>query len=82
MAPPVGRRGHNLFKQKDGLRAIKIARDGGMKPGMLEIHAKDGTVYKIYDLEAAATKQAAQDSNPWDTVLMWWTAPAPGIDVP
>ena len=61
MAPPVGRRGHNLFKQKDGLRAIKIARDGGMKPAVLEIAAKDGTTYRVYDLEAAA-KQAAQDT--------------------
>ena len=66
--PPVGRRGHNLFKQKDGLRAIKIARDGGMKPAMLEIATKDGTTYRVYDLEAAAAKQAAQGSNPWDQV--------------
>ena len=69
MAPPVGRRGHHLFKQKDGLRAIKIARDGGMKPAVLEIAAKDGTTYRIYDLEAAAAKQAPQDSNQWDEVL-------------
>jgi hypothetical protein len=70
MSPPVGRRGHNLFRQKDGLRAIKIARDGGMKPAMLEIAVKDGTTtYRVYDLEAAAAKQAAQNSNPWDEVL-------------
>ena len=69
MAPPIGRRGHNLFKQKDGLRAIKIARDGGMKPAMLEIATKDGTTYRVYDLEAAAAKQATQHSNPWDEVL-------------
>ena len=69
MAPPVGRRGHNHFKQKDGLRAIKIARDGGMKPGMLEIATNDGTIFRVYDLEAAAAKQAAQGSNPWDEVL-------------
>jgi len=69
MAPPVGRRGQNLFKQKDGLRAIKIARDGGMKPAVLEIAAKDGTTYRVYDLEAPAAKRAAQDSNPWDEVL-------------
>ena len=60
MTPPVSRRGPNLFKQKDGLRAIKIARDGGMKPAMLEIAAKDGTTYRVYDLEAAAAKQAAR----------------------
>ena len=69
MAPPVGRRGHNLFKQKDGLRAIKIARDGGMKPGMLEIAVTDGTIFRVYDLEAAAAKRPAQNSNPWDEVL-------------
>jgi hypothetical protein len=69
MAPPVGRRGRNPFKQKDGLRAIKIARDGGMKPAMLEIATKDGTTYRVYDQEAAAAKQAAQNSNPWDEVL-------------
>jgi len=69
MPPPLSRRGHNLFKQKDGLRAIKIARGGGMKPAMLEIATKDGTTYRVYDLEAAAAKQAAQGSNPWDEVL-------------
>jgi hypothetical protein len=61
MAPPVGRRGNNLFKQKDGLRVMKIARDGGMKPAMLEIATKDGTTYRVYDLEAAAAKQARKD---------------------
>jgi hypothetical protein len=59
MAPPVGRRGNMM----------KIARDGGMKPAMLEIAAKDGTTYRVYELEAAAAKQAAQNSNPWDEVL-------------
>jgi hypothetical protein len=60
MPPPVGRRGNNLFKQKDGLRVIKIARDGGMKPAMLEIATKDGTTYRVYDFEAAAPKQPPQ----------------------
>ena len=69
MSPPIGRRGHNLFKQKDGLRAIKIARDGGMKPAMLEIAVTDGTIFRVYDLEAAAAKRPAQNSNPWDEVL-------------
>jgi len=40
-----------------------------MKPAMLEIATKDGTTYRVYDLEAAAAKQAAQGSNPWDEVL-------------
>jgi hypothetical protein len=31
--------------------------------------AQDVTTYRVYDLEAAAAKQAAQGSNPWDEVL-------------
>jgi hypothetical protein len=69
MAPAARGRGRNLFKEKDGLRAIKIARGGGLKPAMLEIAAKDGTTYRVYDLEAAAAKQAAQHGNSWDEVL-------------
>ena len=65
----MARRGNNLFKRNDGLRALRIARDGGMKPAMLEIAAKDGTIYRVYDLEAAAAKRPAQNSNPWDEVL-------------
>jgi len=62
LAPPIGERGlrrrtHN-FKLKDGLRAIKTARDGGLTPAILEIIAKDGTVYTIYGLEAATAKPA------------------------
>lgn len=65
----MARRGNNLFKRNDGLRALRIARDGGIEPAMIEIAAKDGTTYRVYDREAAAAKQAAQDSNPWDEVL-------------
>ena len=44
----MARRGTNLFKRNDGLRALKIARDGGIEPAMIEIVAKDGTIFRVY----------------------------------
>jgi hypothetical protein len=40
----MGRRGSNSFRRNDGLRAIRVARDGGIEPSGLEvIVAPDGT---------------------------------------
>ena len=44
----MARRGTNLFKRNDGLRALRIARDGGIEPAMIEIVAKDGTIFRVY----------------------------------
>jgi hypothetical protein len=52
----MGRRGGNLFKRNDGLRALKIARDGGIEPAMIEIVAKDGTIFRVYGDNAALTE--------------------------
>jgi hypothetical protein len=57
----MGRRGENLFKRNDGLRALKIARDGGIEPAMIEIVAKDGTVFRVYGDNAALT-ESTQDT--------------------
>ena len=65
----MARRGNNLFKRNDGLRALRIARDGGIEPLMIEIVAKDGTVYRIYGENSAMAKQTSQDSNSWDEVF-------------
>jgi hypothetical protein len=65
----MARRGNNLFKRNDGLRALRIARDGGIEPAMIEIVAKDGTVYRIYGENSAMAKQTSQDSNSWDEGL-------------
>jgi len=52
----MARRGGNLFKRNDGLRALKIARDGGIEPAMIEIVAKDGTIFRVYSDNAALTE--------------------------
>jgi hypothetical protein len=51
----MGKRGENLFKQNDGVRALRIAREGGMSPAMVEIVAKDGTIFRVYGDNAALT---------------------------
>jgi hypothetical protein len=33
----MARRGSNSFRRNDGLRALRIARDGGMEPSAMEI---------------------------------------------
>ncbi len=64
----MGRRGTNLFKQNDGVRALRIAREGGLEPAMLEIVAKDGTTFRVYG-DRATHDSADGTANPWDTVL-------------
>ena len=61
--PPTGQRGRNNYKIKDGVRALRTARSGGMKPGMLEIETRDGTIFRVFDLEATAAKQATQGTD-------------------
>jgi hypothetical protein len=57
----MAKRGVNLFKKNDGLRALKIARDGGIEPAMIEIVAKDGTTFRVYGDNAAPT-ESTQDT--------------------
>ena len=49
------RRGSNSFRRNDGLRALRIARDGGMEPSALEVVvATDGAVtFRVYGERAA-----------------------------
>jgi hypothetical protein len=56
------RRGTNSFKRNDGLRALKIARDGGIEPAMIEIVAKDGTTFRVYG-DKATCKETAPDTT-------------------
>ena len=56
-------RGNNLFKRNDGLRALRIARDGGIDPAMIEIVAKDGTTFRLYGENAGTPEQCAKA---WD----------------
>jgi hypothetical protein len=57
------RRGSNLFKRNDAMRAIKSARDAGLTPEMLEIIAKDGTIFRIHGKRDAMEDDDA--TNPW-----------------
>jgi hypothetical protein len=48
-------RRRNLFKRNDGLRALRIAREGGISVSMLEIVCADGTVFRVYGDNAGLT---------------------------
>jgi hypothetical protein len=52
----MARRGSNSFRRNDGLRALRVARDGGMEPSALEIIVgTDGAVtFRVYGERAAA----------------------------
>ena len=62
----MSRRGENLFKRNDGLRALRIAHDGGLAPAMMEIVAKDGTTFRIYGENAGPPPQGAKA---WDEAI-------------
>jgi hypothetical protein len=51
----MARRGSNSFRRNDGLRALKVAKDGGLDPSALEIVVtSDGsTIFRIYGEKAA-----------------------------
>jgi hypothetical protein len=66
----MARRGSNLFKRNDGLRALKIARDGGLAPGMLEIVAKDGTIFRVYgDKAVTESNREVMNAAEWDAEI-------------
>ena len=75
----MARRGTNLFKRNDGLRALKIARDGGIEPAMIEIVAKDGTIFRVYGDNAtlAETTQEIAGAKAWDAEIAKLKATTP-----
>jgi hypothetical protein len=62
----MGRRGSSSFKRNDGLRALRIARDGGIEPAMLEIVAKDGTVFRVYGDKACTETTSDAGAKEWN----------------
>jgi hypothetical protein len=63
----MGKRGRNSFRRNDGLRALRIAREGGIEPAMIEIIAKDGTIFRVYgDKAACAETTESADAKAWD----------------
>jgi hypothetical protein len=60
----MARRGANSFRTNDGLRALRIARDGGMEPGALEVVVgTDGAVtFRVYGEKAASLMGVAPET--------------------
>jgi hypothetical protein len=66
----MGKRGENTFKRNDGLRAVKIARDSGIEPTMLEIVAKDGTIFRVHGNKAVPDDtREVMTSAEWDAEI-------------
>ena len=67
----MARRGSNSFRRNDGLRALQIARDGGLEPAMIEIVVgTDGAVtFRVYGEKAAGlmgvAPEAAAGAREW-----------------
>jgi hypothetical protein len=59
----MGRRGGNLFKRNDALRAVKAARDSGIDPAVLEITTRDGTTYRVYGPDAAPATTTTDEAG-------------------
>jgi hypothetical protein len=60
----MARRGSNSFRRNDGLRALRIARDGGLDPTMMEVVVgTDGAVtFRVYGANAAGLIGVAPES--------------------
>jgi hypothetical protein len=65
----MARRGTNLFKRNDGVRALRIARDGGINVSMLEIVATDGTIFRVYGDNAGLTDSTQDATGAWDAEI-------------
>jgi hypothetical protein len=67
----MGRRGGNSFRRNDGLRALRVARDGGMEPSALEIIVgPDGAVtFRVFGERRAGlmalAPETAADAQQW-----------------
>jgi hypothetical protein len=60
----MGKRGSNSFRRNDGLRALKVAKDGGLEPSALEIVVgPDGAVtFRVFGKEAAGLMGVAPET--------------------
>jgi hypothetical protein len=57
----MARRGSNSFRRNDGIRALRVARDGGLEPSAMEIVVgSDGAVtFRVYGERAAGLMPVA-----------------------
>jgi hypothetical protein len=62
----MGKRGPSSFKKLDAERAIRSAREAGLEPAMIEIVAKDGTIFRVYGDDAALTETQDAGAKAWN----------------
>jgi hypothetical protein len=69
----MGRRGSNAFKHNDGIRAIRIARDGGFDPAMLEIEVSPNgsTFFRVFSdrVTPPAADPIIRSAKEWDAEI-------------
>jgi hypothetical protein len=60
----MARRGSSSFKRNDGLRALRIARDGGLEPSAMEIvvGAAGGVAFRVFGKDAAGLMPLAPET--------------------
>jgi hypothetical protein len=73
----VAKRGSNSFRRLDALRALRVARDGGLDPTAMEvIVAPDGAVtFRILGDKAVPTSESAAGAKAWDEEIAKLTKP-------
>jgi len=60
-ARALAKRGSNSFRRNDGIRALRVARDGGMEPSALEIVVGADGVMAVAPETAASAKEWEQE---------------------
>jgi hypothetical protein len=79
----MARRGSNSFRRNDGIRALRVARDGGLEPTALDvIVAPDGAVtFRVYGEKAAGligvAPETAAGAREWQNEIAKLKAKAP-----
>ena len=69
--PAMGKRGDSSFRKNDAIRAVKAARDAGVEPAIVEIVAKDGTIFRVYGDNAGLTGTTSDSARTkaWDEAI-------------
>jgi hypothetical protein len=60
----MGRRGSNSFRRSDGLRALRIAREGGLEPTAIEVvvGTDGGITFRVLGEKAAGLMTVAPET--------------------
>jgi hypothetical protein len=69
----MGKRGSNAFRHNDGIRAIRIARDGGIDPAILEIEVSPNgsTFFRVFSdrVTPPAVAPIIRSAKEWDAEI-------------